>query len=472
MWLAVALALLWAALMEAGGVERSAADTVVAWREYRQECERRLRDQPPALGLVCNRTFDMYACWDDATPNTTARVPCPWYLPWHHHVRDGSVLRRCGPDGRWVAEPGGPPWHDNAQCEAPAPELPLQAAPLHPQPHPRAALRLLRAPRRCRPGPRRAAAAPPRAPPAAPGRPPRAAGPGRGQLPPGAGADPVRGGRQPLLAAGRGAAPPRAAGAAGHRGRPPARLPAAGLGDPGAVRGPLGRGAVPLREHAVLGADRQPRALVDRALPPPAGRAGELRAVRAHPAGARGQAAGAARALPRLQAAAGPLDADAGAAARQPRAAVRAPARGAARGPALRAPLPAPLPQLLPGAARQRPLLLPQQGGAGRAAAAVAAVPAGPEPAAGAGPGPGLQARARLRLRPRPRDPGPAAARGGPGGAGARRRGPARGRALREHLLALAGPLLPAPGRLRASSARPAWGAPCGPGLPVVACIH
>ncbi|XP_059574237.1 gastric inhibitory polypeptide receptor isoform X3 [Alligator mississippiensis] len=126
MWLAVALALLWAALMEAGGVERSAADTVVAWREYRQECERRLRDQPPALGLVCNRTFDMYACWDDATPNTTARVPCPWYLPWHHHVRDGSVLRRCGPDGRWVAEPGGPPWHDNAQCEAPAPELPLQ----------------------------------------------------------------------------------------------------------------------------------------------------------------------------------------------------------------------------------------------------------------------------------------------------------------------------------------------------------
>lgn len=50
---------------------------------------------PCPAGLVCNRTFDMYACWDDATPNTTARVPCPWYLPWHHHgrVANASAMR-------------------------------------------------------------------------------------------------------------------------------------------------------------------------------------------------------------------------------------------------------------------------------------------------------------------------------------------------------------------------------------------
>lgn len=35
-------------------------------------------------GLVCNRTFDNYACWPDGLPNTTVSVPCPWYLPWHH----------------------------------------------------------------------------------------------------------------------------------------------------------------------------------------------------------------------------------------------------------------------------------------------------------------------------------------------------------------------------------------------------
>ncbi|KAL7980765.1 hypothetical protein Chor_001919, partial [Crotalus horridus] len=35
------------------------------------------------VGLVCNRTFDMYACWGDALPNMSAQVPCPWYLPWH-----------------------------------------------------------------------------------------------------------------------------------------------------------------------------------------------------------------------------------------------------------------------------------------------------------------------------------------------------------------------------------------------------
>lgn len=38
---------------------------------------------PP--GLACNRSFDMYVCWDYAAPNATARASCPWYLPWHRH---------------------------------------------------------------------------------------------------------------------------------------------------------------------------------------------------------------------------------------------------------------------------------------------------------------------------------------------------------------------------------------------------
>uniref|UniRef100_A0A3Q4C037 Uncharacterized protein n=1 Tax=Mola mola TaxID=94237 RepID=A0A3Q4C037_MOLML len=35
-------------------------------------------------GLVCNRTFDLYACWPDGLPGTTVNVSCPWFLPWYH----------------------------------------------------------------------------------------------------------------------------------------------------------------------------------------------------------------------------------------------------------------------------------------------------------------------------------------------------------------------------------------------------
>lgn len=34
-------------------------------------------------GVVCNSTFDKFACWPDGLPNTTVGVACPWYLPWH-----------------------------------------------------------------------------------------------------------------------------------------------------------------------------------------------------------------------------------------------------------------------------------------------------------------------------------------------------------------------------------------------------
>ncbi|KAM7074555.1 gastric inhibitory polypeptide receptor [Ciconia maguari] len=88
--------------------ERSAQATLAAWREYRHACELRLRLDPPALGPVCNRSFDMYACWGDAAPNSTVTVPCPWYLPWHHRDEMGR------------------PWRDHSQCEDLAQEQPLQ----------------------------------------------------------------------------------------------------------------------------------------------------------------------------------------------------------------------------------------------------------------------------------------------------------------------------------------------------------
>ncbi|KTG32038.1 hypothetical protein cypCar_00010112 [Cyprinus carpio] len=41
------------------------------WMMYRDECFRNISREPPMAGLVCNRTFDKYACWPDALPNTT-----------------------------------------------------------------------------------------------------------------------------------------------------------------------------------------------------------------------------------------------------------------------------------------------------------------------------------------------------------------------------------------------------------------
>ncbi|XP_036861397.1 gastric inhibitory polypeptide receptor isoform X6 [Manis javanica] len=64
-------------------------------------------------GLACNGSFDMYVCWDYASPNATASASCPWYLPWHRRVAAGFVLRQCGSDGQWG------PWRDHSQCENP-----------------------------------------------------------------------------------------------------------------------------------------------------------------------------------------------------------------------------------------------------------------------------------------------------------------------------------------------------------------
>ncbi|KAA0702086.1 Gastric inhibitory polypeptide receptor [Triplophysa tibetana] len=62
--------------------------------------------------------FDMYACWTKGVPNTTVKVPCPWYLPWYDQVRNGFVKRDCGPDGRWLTVNSSHTWRDHSQCDA------------------------------------------------------------------------------------------------------------------------------------------------------------------------------------------------------------------------------------------------------------------------------------------------------------------------------------------------------------------
>ncbi|KAM9780196.1 glucagon receptor [Neosynchiropus ocellatus] len=75
-----------------------------SWKLYMEECERNNSRDPPSSGLVCNRTFDRYACWPDGLPNTTVSVACPWYLPWHHKVQHGFVYLECYANGQWALQ--------------------------------------------------------------------------------------------------------------------------------------------------------------------------------------------------------------------------------------------------------------------------------------------------------------------------------------------------------------------------------
>ncbi|KAK6478299.1 glucagon receptor-like [Huso huso] len=87
------------------------------WESYKEECARNISREPVSTELVCNRTFDKYACWPDGSPNTTVNVSCPWYLPWYDKVQTGFVSQRCGPDGVWVMKDNGEPWRDTTQCD-------------------------------------------------------------------------------------------------------------------------------------------------------------------------------------------------------------------------------------------------------------------------------------------------------------------------------------------------------------------
>ncbi|XP_026548359.1 gastric inhibitory polypeptide receptor-like, partial [Notechis scutatus] len=112
--------------IEAHPTGSSLQEMLEAWQGYQEACIRKMTEEPQPTGLVCNRTFDMYACWDDALPNTSAQVPCPWYLPWHQQVQDGFVFQKCGADGQWVVDASGLPWRDHSQCVGPDDDLPLQ----------------------------------------------------------------------------------------------------------------------------------------------------------------------------------------------------------------------------------------------------------------------------------------------------------------------------------------------------------
>ncbi|KAM4844086.1 glucagon receptor [Thomomys bottae] len=96
------------------------------WKLYGDQCHHNLSLLPPPTELVCNRTFDKYACWPDTAPNTTANVSCPWYLPWHHKVQHRLVFKRCGPDGRWVPGPQGQPGRNASQCQMDSEEMEVQ----------------------------------------------------------------------------------------------------------------------------------------------------------------------------------------------------------------------------------------------------------------------------------------------------------------------------------------------------------
>ncbi|XP_037830652.1 glucagon receptor isoform X2 [Kryptolebias marmoratus] len=71
------------------------------WSDYKKDCLSTINSTPPAVGLVCNRTFDLYACWPDGPPGTIVNVSCPEFLPWYKTVQHGVVYRVCSEDGRW-----------------------------------------------------------------------------------------------------------------------------------------------------------------------------------------------------------------------------------------------------------------------------------------------------------------------------------------------------------------------------------
>ncbi|NXW79782.1 GLR protein, partial [Hirundo rustica] len=99
------------------GPSAQITDNVVErWKEYSEECQRNMSRLPAPTELVCNRTFDKFSCWPDTMPNSTASVPCPWFLPWYQKVKHKHVFKTCGPDGQWVTGPRGQSLRDATQC--------------------------------------------------------------------------------------------------------------------------------------------------------------------------------------------------------------------------------------------------------------------------------------------------------------------------------------------------------------------
>nr|AAD55777.1 glucagon receptor [Hoplobatrachus rugulosus] len=105
------------ALYQAASAQLSYSYLYDSWKKYEMECKEKMLKEPPPSGLVCNRTFDNFACWPDAQPNTTINVSCPWYLPWHNKVQHGLVYKQCGPDGQWLETLNGSAPRDPRECQ-------------------------------------------------------------------------------------------------------------------------------------------------------------------------------------------------------------------------------------------------------------------------------------------------------------------------------------------------------------------
>uniref|UniRef100_A0A8C6XFR4 Glucagon receptor n=1 Tax=Naja naja TaxID=35670 RepID=A0A8C6XFR4_NAJNA len=104
-----------------GGLEGSCSAKILEktfdqWLRYKDECMKKMANDPYPSGLFCNRTFDMYACWPDGNPGAIVNVSCPFYLPWYEKVKHGVVSRQCGLDGNWVLLNGTAFWRDHVQC--------------------------------------------------------------------------------------------------------------------------------------------------------------------------------------------------------------------------------------------------------------------------------------------------------------------------------------------------------------------
>uniref|UniRef100_A0A8C4NDF0 Glucagon receptor n=1 Tax=Eptatretus burgeri TaxID=7764 RepID=A0A8C4NDF0_EPTBU len=92
---------------------------ITKWKMYKEQCLKRFQALQPAQGLVCQRSFDSFACWPDTPAGALANVSCPFYLPWKELVQNGFVYRQCGNDGHWMRTNGSTIWRNSSECDKP-----------------------------------------------------------------------------------------------------------------------------------------------------------------------------------------------------------------------------------------------------------------------------------------------------------------------------------------------------------------
>uniref|UniRef100_A0A673I6T0 G-protein coupled receptors family 2 profile 1 domain-containing protein n=1 Tax=Sinocyclocheilus rhinocerous TaxID=307959 RepID=A0A673I6T0_9TELE len=69
------------------------------------------------MGIFCNGTFDVFACWPHSSPGIVS-VPCPPYLPWIKEGATGNVYKECTANGTWKPEENSSSlWRNHSECE-------------------------------------------------------------------------------------------------------------------------------------------------------------------------------------------------------------------------------------------------------------------------------------------------------------------------------------------------------------------